>query len=968
MQKSSIQIIINAMGYNMSENLYKLTQVNECKDLSWHDRRIIQEIAPYAVYVVDSKVLVAFFDDLHKRTNVDVQCKVWNSQIPVIISDEGNIVKIYNGRSVDLSKLREHNAVRLSEMQEFNITDCDESNLFSYWNITNQNAMREFEAGMSKKRLNDYLIEHLQYIITQLKEKYQVGFANKLVLRILFIRYLIDRGICIGYEGLNDDVAQSQKKFLQILQDAKSLLGLFKYLKLKFNGNLFEYDEKEETERLNDAVLNLLHDFAAGNVEITTGQLCLFPYYDFNIIPIELISNIYEILLGKEKQDKDKAFYTPEYLVDYMVGRTVDHYLESNDECKILDPSCGSGIFLVKSLKSILEKNSLLDGYIQDKQKLNALVNDNIYGVDYNEEAVDVTIFSLYITLFDYQDPKNLADFRLPLLKGKNIIYGDFFNDDNLTSIRKQTFLFIIGNPPWGKVDQQLYKDYCKKKKVILPDNEICIAFMLKIREFTNERTMCNLIVPSKILYKGKKPSLDFRKILLTEAEINQVLELSSVRKQIFKGAIAPSSVISFSFRKHDTEHKLEYISLKPNKYFSMFNIIVIEADDVKYVEQSRLLANDWLWKTLVYGSYWDYDLIATMKQKYSTVQQIEKECDLLSGKGIQDHLGDERDSSHLVGRELICSDDCIEHFRLNADEIVIFDKNKIHRPRNKELFEPPYVFFKKGVDCKDYTIRAVYTDERLVYREAVNCIKGKSENSSVLKNLAGLLNSSLFAYFNLMLGSSVGIEREQIFLKELEMFPYAYSNELVQLVDETQKKATSGDDITENIKQINQCVLRMFNVEDNYFIDYALKIQIPLLSGNYESTVCSEDTLRMYAKVFCLNWRDRLERNGIFMSINIYPCIHDKFAAFEVTISDNNEKSSIQFVKNADDNLQLMTKFMIYKINDLFYQVKNIAEFGENSFVIIKTVDTKNWHPSMALRDSYDILNAILLDEGDCK
>lgn len=93
----------------------------------------------------------------------------------------------------------------------------------------------------------------------------------------------------------------------------------------------------------------MLHSFLTAKEEMKTGQLCLFPFYDFNIIPIELISNIYEILLGKEKQDRDKAFYTPEYLVDYIVNRTVGRCLFNENECKVLDPSCGSGIFLVKS-------------------------------------------------------------------------------------------------------------------------------------------------------------------------------------------------------------------------------------------------------------------------------------------------------------------------------------------------------------------------------------------------------------------------------------------------------------------------------------------------------------------------------------------------------------------------------------------------------------------------------------------
>lgn len=167
--------------------------------------------------------------------------------------------------------------------------------------------------------------------------------------------------------------------------------------------------------------------FLTAKEELKTGQLCLFPFYDFNIIPIELISNIYEILLGREKQDKDKAFYTPEYLVDYIVNRTVGKYLVNEKECRVLDPSCGSGIFLVKSLQKILERNADTNGFLQDKDKLNELVKENIYGVDYNEEAVDVTIFSIYVTLFDYQDPKSLEQFKLPLLKNENILFGDFF-------------------------------------------------------------------------------------------------------------------------------------------------------------------------------------------------------------------------------------------------------------------------------------------------------------------------------------------------------------------------------------------------------------------------------------------------------------------------------------------------------------------------------------------------------------
>ena len=79
---------------------------------------------------------------------------------------------------------------------------------------------------------------YMKYITYELKDKYQISFANKLVLRILFIRY------------------------------------------------------------------SAIYDFLTAQIEIKSGQLCLFPFYDFNIISIELIGIIYEILLGKEKTIK----------------------------------------------------------------------------------------------------------------------------------------------------------------------------------------------------------------------------------------------------------------------------------------------------------------------------------------------------------------------------------------------------------------------------------------------------------------------------------------------------------------------------------------------------------------------------------------------------------------------------------------------------------------------------------------
>lgn len=959
----TIETVIQSLGYHNSEKLFYLSEIDKCTDLSWHDKRVLYELAPYAAYIVDGSVLTVFFYDLNNREGVELHGKIWNAQIPVVISDEGNYIKIYNGKSMNLSVDKK---IRLKDIISYDLSQCDEKTEFSYWNVTNSLSLDHYEKSMGKKNLNDFLIDNLRYITKRLRDEYKISFANKLMLRVLFIRYLIDRGVNIGYMGLDGNVKKSQEIFLNIIQKKDDFLDLVKYLKGRFNGNLFEIDEQKERNEITKESLAMLHDFLTAREELKTGQLCLFPFYDFNIIPIELISNIYEILLGKEKQNKDKAFYTPEYLVDYIVNRTVGKYLIDEDECKVLDPSCGSGIFLVKSLQKILERNAEKNGFLQNKDKINTLIKENIYGVDYNEEAVDVTIFSLYVTLFDYQDPKSLENFRLPLLKNENIFYGDFFDEDKMKPIEKVDFKFILGNPPWGSVNQQNYKKFCDDRNIIDQDKEISVAFLLKVQEIGNTNTECSLVIPSKILYKGKKPSVTLRKRLLTSTQVEQVLEISAVRKQIFKGAVAPAAVLSFVCQKSVLDHKVEYISLKPNKYLKLFGVIMIEPDDVKYVKQTLFLENDDLWKILVYGGYWDFELVGTLRDKFRTIKDVATEHKLILKKGLQDSDGS-KDASHLTGKKILDSNKAIDHFSFNENAYSILNKAVIRRTVIPEIYQAPYVLFKKGLDCTNYTIRAVYTEKDFLYRETINCIKGSEVDKKVLLNLCGLLNSSLFSYFNLMLGSSAGIEREQIFLKELEEYPYAYSDELVELVQKILRE-DCGEDRGDLQTALNKCVMKMYDLQDNCFVDYVLSIQIPLLCRTYRETKCDVKMMKEYASILSRMWDEHFGKSDVHYTITIYPDIKGRFAAVQVKLSFENRIEDICVVDNVDEDVSLLTNFMIYQLNDCFYQTKNVVEFSEDSFVIVKPIEAKNWHPAMAIKDSHKVLNAVLLGKGDCR
>lgn len=121
------------------------------------------------------------------------------------------------------------------------------------------------------------------------------------------------------------------------------------------------------------------------------------------------------------------------------------------------------------------------------------------------------------------------------------------------------------------------------------------------------------------------------------------------------------------------------------------------------------------------------------------------------------------------------------------------------------------------------------------------------------------------------------------------------------------------------------------------------------------------------YASVFSKIWDEHFGQSEVFYTITIYPNIKRKFAALQVKLSFEKKAENICVVDNVDEDVDLLTKFMIYRLNDCFFQTKNIVKFSEDSFVIVKPIESKNWHPAMAVKDSYKILNAVLLGKEDC-
>jgi hypothetical protein len=998
--------IFQILGINTDNGLYYTNEANWKSDLRFSSRvvRCLEQINPDAFFCFDNKPLILFFasqidSDLHK--------KIWNiNEVPVIIIVNNGNVEIYNGFNLLTDK---KNTLEILGY-ESKLTD------FSYFQLVTGKTWETYEKELNYKNRVDYKLLYnigtaREQIIKQFppidendeetKKRY-VKITNALLGKVIFVRYLIDRKVKIYFDGESRE--RTNEEFCNILREPKCAKWFFNTLadeKVGFNGDLFRLEDAEYQKIPQEAYSILIK--LLKSQEIATGQQSLFDLYDFSIIPIEFISNIYEYFIGRKNQAKQGAYYTPLFLVDYILSETVEKFI--SDNCKVLDPACGSGVFLVETLRKMIEKykKNAPDDREQFKNGIKDIAQNNIYGIDKDESATQVSIFSIYLTLLDYMQPPEIAGFKFPKLKDSNFFCSDFFDKKaTFNSIFKNIeFDYIVGNPPWfrgkNETEKPLYVTYIEERRkaekqreiaIDIGNREIAQAFLLRISDFSAKQTKSALIVTSKVLYNLQ--SKNFRQYFLHNYLIERVFELAPVRREVFHDkAIAPACVLFFNYAngQNTDKNSIKHISLKPSRFFSMFKIFSIYRHDIQTVQQDRLKKYDWLWKVLVYGSYLDFNFIKRLKEDYPTIQNSFDENTLIK-QGIKRVDGNNKiDATNLIG---------LDFLDLNKKEIQQFFIAEQHEKWNlkevgyiyrengnicEDIFSPPILLIKETVNIYLESISAI-SQKKILFTDKITSIKFRnSQNIDGYYLIASLINSTLFAYYMFNVSSTAGIMIEQQ-INDIERFsfPFIHSDEIIEKAKQVEvlKSKTSAtfllaekqNEANKILTEINILIYKIFSLNkiESALVDYSKNIAIPLMMRhkNHEKLLLplklNDTILADYADLFINRFASNFEKIGKKFVVEIWhsPQIVGMF--FKV-VSQSEYTEQIIW-EDKQQNTAVFKKIVelgTRKITDQLFVQKDIRGFEKDYFYIFKPNEKRLWHKAVGYLDVEEFADAIL-------
>lgn len=584
---------------------------------------------------------------------------------------------------------------------------------------------RRYENRFNRNQCADQLLlENLKTVREKLKaQRLDYDITHDLLARLIFIQFLCDRTDSTGKPALGPaelhrlhergELSERYANLAEILQNYADTYALFQWLNRIFNGDVFpgkgateaqrEAEWQAEKDRVKPEHLRTLADFVSGRMEMRRGQRCLWREYAFDIIPLEFISSIYEEFVSK-RSDSTGAHYTPAHVVDFMLDRVLPWDGDKWD-LKVLDPACGSGIFLVKAYQRLIHRwRNAHPGEEPKVAILRQLLNENLFGVDNDPHAVRVASFSLYLAMCDEIDPRHYwTQVRFPRLRGQRLIEADFFGESEpgfRTEGDAKHYDLVVGNAPWGnKTETPAAQNWKAAQGWTTAYRGIGPLFLPKAARLTKPGGQIAMLQPAGLLFQGVGPAREFRAKLFSQFKVDEVVNLAALRFGLFKGAVSPACIVSMCAMDPDGEPLL-YMSPKPVLSNEDDYRVIIEPHDVHFIPPDEAAHDRHVWTALMWGGRRDLELVRRLSQ-HASLAQLEDQSNVKAREGIIRGNRRKRQEA-ILGRRILEQEAEFPQgafFELRAADLPINRNPDVHSRDSTDFsaFELPQLIIKQS-------------------------------------------------------------------------------------------------------------------------------------------------------------------------------------------------------------------------------------------------------------------------------
>jgi hypothetical protein len=564
------------------------------------------------------------------------------------------------------------------------------------------------------------LVDAVEHLHETLKESglLNASLRRRLLILSLLIAYLEERGALPA--DFFSRFLPGATRFFQVLGDGRALVHLLGVLENRFNGHVFILNDEDQLAlETNSTELNGFSRLIEAREEVG-GQLSLWALYSFRDLPVEIISHIYQLFVT----DTDSSVYTPPSLVRLVLNEALSwprlDRLVANDEL-ILDPACGSGVFLVEAYRRLVLHWRSRNGWAKPGVGVLRSLLERVRGVDVERGAIELAAFSLCLALCDALEPEEIrASVHLfPKLADRTLIESCFFEAKEKGLIARRIGV-VVGNPPFESAlktagAQRSYDRYVEAHGA-LADKQVAYLFLHESMELIGLGGVLSMLQQYNLLYNPSSALV--RRVFLSRWDVREILDFVSIRGLFQKGG-ADTKIVAVIAEAAEppVDRKILHAVFRRGGRADGEQGFDIDYYDLHWMPRTLLLEESGpeVWRSNLLGGARTFSLIKRLRQ-FPTLRDHAETKGWHVGEGfVEGAKGVLRPAEHLTGRPLLPST-ALTLSGIDRSRITTVPKKPIEGPRTAELFSPPMLLVREQEDIP----HAIWNDGYLTFKNQI--------------------------------------------------------------------------------------------------------------------------------------------------------------------------------------------------------------------------------------------------------